>query len=134
MTIHLCISEWYITRPCIIIQGGTLLLVWKFYRADNWLPHSFITTALSLYTTPSLTTSMGIDSVFCHSNVSNMFPEFLWVSSIKFQQIFLVLPPACFLCWLDILIKYIMCTQRRVQPDQCYFTIQIVGINGECSF
>ncbi len=25
-------------------------------------------------------------------------------------------------------------TQRRVQPDQCYFTVQITGINFECSF
>ncbi len=24
-------------------------------------------------------------------------------------------------------------TQRRVQPDQCYFTVQITGINFECS-
>ncbi len=24
-------------------------------------------------------------------------------------------------------------TQRRVQPDQCYFTVQIAGINFECS-
>ncbi len=24
-------------------------------------------------------------------------------------------------------------TQRRVQPDQCYFTIQITDINFECS-
>ncbi len=26
-----------------------------------------------------------------------------------------------------------LCTQRRVQPDQCYFTVQITGINFECS-
>ncbi len=25
------------------------------------------------------------------------------------------------------------CTQRRVQPDQCYFTVQITGSNFECS-
>ncbi len=24
-------------------------------------------------------------------------------------------------------------TQRRVQPDQCYFTVQITGSNFECS-
>ncbi len=24
-------------------------------------------------------------------------------------------------------------TQRRVQPDQCYFTVQITGINFECN-
>ncbi len=24
------------------------------------------------------------------------------------------------------------CTQRRVQPGQCYFTVQITGINFEC--
>ncbi len=23
--------------------------------------------------------------------------------------------------------------QRRVKPDQCYFTVQITGINSECS-
>ncbi len=26
-----------------------------------------------------------------------------------------------------------MYTQRRVQPEQCYFTVQITGINFECS-
>ncbi len=32
-------------------------------------------------------------------------------------------------CLYDITIY----TQRRVQPDQCYFTVQITGINFECS-
>ncbi len=26
-----------------------------------------------------------------------------------------------------------VCTQGRVQPDQCYFTVQITGSNFECS-
>ncbi len=30
----------------------------------------------------------------------------------------------------EILKEY---TQRRVQPDQCYFTVQITGSNFECS-
>ncbi len=32
-------------------------------------------------------------------------------------------PPKCITCH----------TQRRVQPDQCYFTAQITAINFECS-
>ncbi len=37
---------------------------------------------------------------------------------------------------LDILtagVSYISYTQRRVQPDQCYFTVQITGTNFEGS-
>ncbi len=28
---------------------------------------------------------------------------------------------------------YHPCTQRRVEPDQCYFTVQITGSNFECN-
>ncbi len=30
-------------------------------------------------------------------------------------------------------LNYTIYTQRRVQPDQCYFTVQITGSNFECS-
>ncbi len=32
--------------------------------------------------------------------------------------------------WIPIQGSY---TQRRVQPDQCYFTVQITGLNFGCS-
>ncbi len=32
-----------------------------------------------------------------------------------------------------VLINIGLYTQRRVQPDQCYFTVQITGINFKCS-
>ncbi len=36
---------------------------------------------------------------------------------------------------LEVISKYVdgECTQRRVQPDQCYFIVQITGINFEYS-
>ncbi len=39
--------------------------------------------------------------------------------------------PSCFL-FIQIILK-LGCTQRRVQPDQCYLTVQITGSNFECS-
>ncbi len=38
--------------------------------------------------------------------------------------------PSIKITCLPVLITY---TQRRVQPDQCYFTVQMTGINFECS-
>ncbi len=34
---------------------------------------------------------------------------------------------------LEIVIDFINYNQRRVQPDQCYFTVQITGSTFECS-
>ncbi len=42
----------------------------------------------------------------------------------------------CSYCpWVTCTFSVMGCsyTQRRVQPDQCYFTVQITGINFECS-
>ncbi len=36
-------------------------------------------------------------------------------------------------CYERIYCDKIVYTQRRVQPDQCCFTVQITGINFECS-
>ncbi len=36
------------------------------------------------------------------------------------------------LSWPAVKLKH-SCTQRSIQPDQCYFTVQITGISFECS-